>query len=244
MNWGDMIDKLMVMIEQLAARDSRSGRQFKLQIYQGKRRGQNRGSYDRHSYDQRGYQNRYRSDSGDRRQYRKDRGRPRFEQNYRGGKFRSKARQYQNYEGQDSRGEDRNNNTEMKVIAEVEIGTGLEKGHFLETLVMIETIGVQAIVGPGQGQGQVQIETESDVTSVGNMIIFAKDCPASREERELEQLQQMHNLDGEQTSLKSLTTDTHDNLNKNKHGRRPMTRTFKLIEGKKTPLHFYLSVLT
>ena len=33
--------------------------------------------------------------------------------------------------------------TEMKVKAEVKIGTGLEKGHFLETLVMIETIGVQ-----------------------------------------------------------------------------------------------------
>ena len=60
---------------------------------------------------------------------------------------------------------------EMKVIAEVEIGTGLEKGHFLETLVMIETIGVQAVVSPDQDQEQAQIETESDVTSVGNMII-------------------------------------------------------------------------
>ena len=37
---------------------------------------------------------------------------------------------------------------EMKVVAETEIGTGLEKGHFPETLVAIE-IGVQAIVGPG-----------------------------------------------------------------------------------------------
>ena len=49
--------------------------------------------------------------------------------------------------------------TEMKVMAEVEIGTGLEKGHFLKTLVVIETIGVQAPVGTGQDQGQVQIET-------------------------------------------------------------------------------------
>ena len=49
---GDKIDKLMIMIGKLAARDSRSGRQFKPQIYQRKRRGQNRGSYDRHSYDQ------------------------------------------------------------------------------------------------------------------------------------------------------------------------------------------------
>ena len=49
--------------------------------------------------------------------------------------------------------------TEMKVMAEVEIGTGQEKGHFLETLVVIETIGVQATVGPGEDQGQVQMET-------------------------------------------------------------------------------------
>ena len=45
--------------------------------------------------------------------------------------------------------------TEMIVMAEREIGTGLEKGHFLETSVVIETIGVQATGGPGQDQGQV-----------------------------------------------------------------------------------------
>ena len=47
----------------------------------------------------------------------------------------------------------------MKVMAEVEIGTGLEKGHFLETLIAIDKIGVQATVGPDQDQGQVQTET-------------------------------------------------------------------------------------
>ena len=49
---GDKIDKLMVMIGKQAARDSGSGQQFKPQIYQSKRRGQNRGSYNRCSYDQ------------------------------------------------------------------------------------------------------------------------------------------------------------------------------------------------
>ena len=49
--------------------------------------------------------------------------------------------------------------TEMKVMAEAEMGTGLEKDHFPETLVVIE-IGVQAIVGSGQDEEQVQIETE------------------------------------------------------------------------------------
>ena len=41
----------MAMIGKLAASNSRSGRQFKPQIYQGKRRGQNRGSSDRCIYD-------------------------------------------------------------------------------------------------------------------------------------------------------------------------------------------------
>ena len=49
---------------------------------------------------------------------------------------------------------------EMKVITEIGIGTGLEKDHFLETLVTEEMIGVQVIVGLDQDQGQVQIETE------------------------------------------------------------------------------------
>ena len=44
---GDKIDKLMVMIGKLAARDGGSGRWFKPQIYQGKGRGQNRGNYDK-----------------------------------------------------------------------------------------------------------------------------------------------------------------------------------------------------
>ena len=41
---------------------------------------------------------------------------------------------------------------------------------------------------------------------------FAKDCPTSREERELEQLQQILDLKDEQTSLKFLVTNTQDNL--------------------------------
>ena len=42
---------------------------------------------------------------------------------------------------------------------------------------------------------------------------FSKDCPISREERELEQPLQILNLDDEQTSVKPLVTSTHDNLN-------------------------------
>ena len=97
---GDKIDKLVVMIGKLATRDSGTGRQFKPQINQDRGRGPNR------SHNQCSYQNRYRSDNGDRRQYRQDRGRPRYEQIYRRANFRGNMRSYGR---QNSRGEYRNN---------------------------------------------------------------------------------------------------------------------------------------
>ena len=63
---------------------------------------------------------------------------------------------------------------EMKVMVEVEIGTGLEKDHFLETLVIEKMKGMQVIAGTDQDQGQVQRETESGVTNAGNMIILQR----------------------------------------------------------------------
>ena len=43
-------------------------------------------------------------------------------------------------------------------------------------------------------------------------IHFSKDCPNSKTEKEPEQIQQMYNLDEDQTALKILATDTYDNL--------------------------------
>ena len=43
---------------------------------------------------------------------------------------------------------------------------------------------------------------------------FTKDCPTSKKERDIEDIQQMFNLNEEQTSLNALTTDTYDNRNK------------------------------
>ena len=78
---GDKIDKLTVTIGKLAAKDIGRVRQFKPHIHQKRGKGQNGG------YNQRNYQNRYRSDnrsnSRDRGQFRQDRGRCRFEQSYR-----------------------------------------------------------------------------------------------------------------------------------------------------------------
>ena len=43
---------------------------------------------------------------------------------------------------------------------------------------------------------------------------FAKDCPTSREKKEIEHLQQMLNLEDVQTSLKSLVTNAQDNFSR------------------------------
>ena len=39
---------------------------------------------------------------------------------------------------------------------------------------------------------------------------FMRNCPKTKEEGETDQIQQMFNLDEEQTSLKMLATDTYD----------------------------------
>ena len=198
---GGKIDKLTVMIGKLAARDSRSGRQFKPQAWQDKRNGQNRGSYDRCSYDQQGYQNRYSSDSGDRRQYRQDRGRLRYEQNYRGGNFRGNARMYQNFERQNNRGEYRNN-YRGEGYSKIRDRNRSRERSFSRNLSNRRndrsTSNSRSISGSRASTNRDRIRCYK----CREYDHFAKDCPTSREERELEQLQQMFNIDGKQTSLK------------------------------------------
>ena len=60
-------DRLISMMSKLTPQDDSQNKQLKPKIYYGKRRGQTRNVYDRHSYDQRNNQNRYRSNSGDKR---------------------------------------------------------------------------------------------------------------------------------------------------------------------------------
>ena len=84
-----------------------------------------------------------------------------------------------------------------------EAGIGLEKGHFPE--IMAIELQVQATVGPGEDLELAQIGIEFVVISVGNKIISQETVPTSREEKEIEQLQQMLNLGDEQTIATPLT---------------------------------------
>ena len=101
--------------------------------------------------------------------------------------------------------------TEMKVKAEIEIGTGLEKGHFLETS-NDRNNGGTCNSGSRSGSRASTNRDRIRCYKCREYDHFAKDCPTSREDRELEQLQQMLNLDDEQTSLKLLATNTHGSV--------------------------------
>ena len=136
---GYKIDKLTVIIGRLAARDNNETRPFKPQIHQCRGRGQNRG------YSQRNYQNRNRahnrSNSRDREQFRQDRGRPRFEQSYKGNSFKITLEDKVNKIVERS--------IEMiiiGVVVKIEAAIGLERDQSQETIAVIE-IEVQVIVG-------------------------------------------------------------------------------------------------
>ena len=66
--------------------------------------------------------------------------------------------------------------TVIEMIVMIEVGTGLEKGHFPGTMTVIE-LEVQAIVDYSQDLEQVQTGIEKDVISVGNMIISQETVP-------------------------------------------------------------------
>ena len=106
------IGKLTSMVSKLTAHIDDPVKQFKPKIYESKGRGQMRNICDRHNYGQRSYQNRYRTNSRDRRiefsgriHYgQNDRDIPRYDKNYRRdfgrGNFRGNIRLNQNYRGQ------------------------------------------------------------------------------------------------------------------------------------------------
>ena len=103
--------------------------------------------------------------------------------------------------------------TEMKVMTEVEMGTVLERGHFPETLVVIEIESTSNSRSRSRSTASMNRD-RIRCCNCREYDHFAKDCPTSREERELEQLQQMLNLEDEQSSLKSLVKNKQDNFNR------------------------------
>ena len=182
---GDKTDKLTVMLGRLAAKDNSKKRPFKPQIYQSRGRGQNRG------YSQRNYQNRNRlndrSSSRDRRQFR---GRPRFEQIYRGNNFWNYDR---GYGRQNSRREYRNDRCD---------GYNRDQDRPMERSFSGSYSGNRArSISSSSSRSGSRASTNRDRIRCYNCREydhFARDWPTSREERDLNQLQQMLNMEEEE----------------------------------------------
>ena len=82
---------------------------------------------------------------------------------------------------------------EMKIITEKEVGVDLEKDHFQGILVIEEMTEAQT-VDQDQDQEQVLIIDRIRCYKCREYYHFAKDFPKSKEEREIELIQQMFNL--------------------------------------------------
>ena len=120
----------------------------------------------------------------------------------------------------------------MKITVETQGGVGLEKEHFQETAILVE--GINRSKSNSRSRSGSRVSTNRDRISCykcRECDHFAKDCPTSKLVREIEQIQQMFNLDEEQTSLNALATNTYKSLNKI-NSIENMTGTFKLVEGK------------
>ena len=92
-----------------------------------------------------------------------------------------------------------------------EVGVGLEKDSFQ---IMPEGTTEVVAVDLDQVQELVLTEIGLDVISVESMISLLKTVHlTSKTVKETGQIQWMYNMDKEQTSLKTLVTDTYDSLN-------------------------------
>ena len=86
------------------------------------------------------------------------------------------------------------------VTVTIEVGTDQDRDHSQETIVVIE-LEVQATVGLRSGSRASTNRDRIRCHNCREYDHFARDCPSSREERDLDQLQQMLNLEEEQTHL-------------------------------------------
>ena len=187
---GDKIDKLTVMMNRLVAKDSYEKRPFKLQIY--KSRGQSM------SYNQRGYQNRGgRSDSRSREQY--ENNRPR--QNYRGNNFQRNTRGYGRPNNREEYRDNRHN--EYNRVRDRSRERTFSRSY---------SNNRDRSSSNSRSRSGSQASTNRDRIRCYNCREhdhFVRYCPNSREERDLEQLQQMLNLEvEEQTCLLTSRQDS------------------------------------
>ena len=171
------------MVGKLSAKDSSRNRQFKPQIHQSRGRGQNRNR------------------SNNRSSSRQDRDRSRFKQDYGRSSFQDNSR---GYSRQNSRGEYRINSYRNDCYNRGRNRS--REGSFSGNYGGNRT----RIMSSSRSRSGSRASTNRDKIRCYNCREydhFARDCPTSREERDVDQLQQMLNLE-EQTHLLTITQNS------------------------------------
>ena len=188
---GDKIDKLTVVMSKLAAKDSHERKPFKPQIY--KSRGQSR------SYGQGGYQ--ARSDNGNRGYSANNSSR----QNYRGNRFRGNFRGYGRQNNRENYRNERygNNNRDRNRSRERTITRSYGNGRDRSSSNDRSRSGSRASTNRDRIRCYACREYDH----------FVRDCPNSREERDLEQLQHMLNMEEQDHRVESSDEDYRSPLN-------------------------------
>ena len=188
---GDKIDKLTVVVSKLAAKDSHERNPFKPQIY--KSRGQSR------AYGQGGYQ--ARSDSGNRGYIANNSS----GQNYRGNGFRGNFRGYgrqnnrEHYRNEGCGSNDRGRNRSRERTLTRSYGNGRDRSSSNDR----SRSGSRASTNRDRIRSYVCRKYDH----------FARNCPNSREERGLEQLQHMLNMEEQDHRVESSDEDYRSPLN-------------------------------
>ena len=205
----DNIDKLTSMNSKLTAQGNNQNKQLKTKIYQGKSRGQTR-----NYYHQGNYQNRYRSNIGDRRT--SFRGRGQHGQNYRGGSqyvntYREDFRRdnfggMQNYRGQNFRGGYRVNYRNHN------FGIGRSRSTERQYSVNFKRNDRRSSRRSRSGLRVSTNRYRIRCFKCRECNDFTKDCPNSQTEKEPEQIQQMYNLNENQTGSNVLAADIYGKL--------------------------------
>ena len=165
-------------------------------------------------------------------QYRQDRGRPRYEQNYRrdntGGNVRSYGRQnsrgeYRNSYRNDSYDRSRNRSRER-----------LFSRNYSNNARDRSTSNSRSRSGSRASTNRDRIQCYK----CREYDHFTRDCPTSRDEKEIEQLQQMLNLGDEQTSVTPSLSSMQDNFSRTGSEENVRTGHLNFITGRNGPTAF------
>ena len=93
-------------------------------------------------------------------------------------------------------------------VIQVKITIGIGVGQMRDRPGMEEIVEVQALVDQDLVQGQVQIGIELNALSVGNMITLQGNVQLGKQVGKQKQMQQMFNMDEDQTILQTPLMDT------------------------------------